>query len=131
MYKRILFMIIIVGIYDIYSTADSSGYGSNYTHPAITASAVENMIKDGALERYLKNEIELKDGLDTQFIFEPEFSDSEMIKQIERNNDVLGKEFRRKFPTRISQSYTANYLMVSGSEAEDHPTERSQHHFHH
>src|SRR4030065_2169172 len=128
MYRKLI--ILIIGISGIFSAVDSFGYGSNYTHPAITASAVDSIIKDGALERYLKNEIELKDGLNTQFSFQSEFSDSEIMKQIERNNDVFGKEFRRKFPTRISQSYTANYLMASGSEAEDHPTERSQHHFH-
>ena len=128
MYRKLI--ILIIGISGILSAVDSFGYGSNYTHPAITASAVDSIIKDGALERYLKNEIELKDGLNTQFSFQSEFSDSEIMKQIERNNDVFGKDFRRKFPTRISQSYTANYLMVSGSEAEDHPTERSQHHFH-
>src|SRR3989337_4088914 len=128
MYGKLI--IIIIGIFSILSTADSFGYGSNYTHPAITASAIDSMIKDGALERYLKDDIDLKDGFGTQFIFHSEFSDSEMMKQIERNNDVFGKEFRRQFPTRSAQSYTANYLMVSGSEAEDHPTERSQHHFH-
>src|SRR4030067_1046300 len=128
MYGKLI--ILIIGISSILSAADSSGYGSNYTHPAITASAVDSMIKDGDLERYLKDDIDLKDGLGTQFIFHSEFSDSEMMKQIERNNDVFGKEFRRQFPTRSAQSYTANYLMVSGSEAEDHPTERSQHPFH-
>ncbi len=130
MYKRILFMIFIVGIYDILSTSDSSGYGSNYTHPAITALAVDSLRRDGSLGRYLKDEIDLKEGFVTAFNFHSEFSDSEIIKQIERNNDVFGKEFRRKYPTRFTQPYTANYLMVSGSEAEDHPTERSQHHFH-
>lgn len=128
MYRRLI--ILIIGIFSILKTADSYGYGSNYTHPAITGLAVNIMIKDGALERYLKNEIELKDGLNSQFIFHSGFSTSEMMKQIERNNDVFGKEFRRKYPTRYAQSYTAKYLMVSGSEAEDHPTERSQHHFH-
>ena len=128
MYGKLI--ILIIGISSILSAADSFGYGSNYTHPAITASAIDSMIKDGALERYLKDDIDLKDGFGTQFIFHSEFSDSEMMKQIERNNDVFGKEFRRQFPTRSAQSYTANYLMVSGSEAEDHPTERSQHHFH-
>lgn len=124
-------IILIIGISSILGAADySSGYGSNYTHPAITASAVDSLINDRALERYLKDEIDLKDGLGAQFIFHPEFSDSEMLKQIERNNNVFGREFRRQFPTRSAQSYTAKYLMVSGSEAEDHPTERSQHHFH-
>src|SRR3989304_8125642 len=112
MYRKLI--ILIIGISGILSAVDSFGYGSTYTHPAITASAVDSIIKDGALERYLKNEIELNDGLNTQFSFQSEFSDSEIMKQIERNNDVFGKDFRRKFPTRISQSYTANYLMVSG-----------------
>ena len=129
MYRKLIFLII--GISSILGTADVSfGYGSNYTHPAITESAVDSMIKDGALERYLKDEIDLIDGLGTQFIFHSEFSDGEMLKQIERNNNVLGKEFRRQYPTQLAQSYTAKYLIVSGSEAEDHPTERSQHHFH-
>src|SRR3990172_142274 len=128
MYRKLI--ILIIGISGIFSAVDSFGYGSNYTHPAITASAVDSIIKDGALERYLKDDIDLKDGLGTQFIFHSESSDSEMMKQIERNNNVFGNDFRRKFPTRSAQSYTATYLMVSGSEAEDHPTERSQHHFH-
>src|SRR4030067_3121682 len=129
MYGKII--ILIIGLSSILGPADYSfGYGSNYTHPAITASAVEGMIKDGVLERYLKDEIELKDGLGTQFTFHPESSDSEMMKQIERNNNVLGREFLWQFPTLSAKSYTAKYLIVSGSEAEDHPTERSQHHFH-
>ena len=74
MYRKLI--ILVIGISSILSAADSSGYGSNYTHPAITVLAVDSMIKDGALERYLKDDIDLKDGLGTQFIFHSEFSDS-------------------------------------------------------
>ncbi|MCC6544609.1 MAG: PD40 domain-containing protein [Nitrospirae bacterium] len=123
-------LIIIIGISSILCADYSFGFGSNYTHPAITASAVDSMLKDRTLERYLKDDIDLKDGLGTQLVFHPEVSDSEMIKQVERNNKVFGKSFRRQFPTRSAQPYSAEYLLVSGSEAEDHPTERSQHHFH-
>ncbi len=130
MLRKILFIIIIIGNYHLLCPASSYSYGSNYTHPAITALAVDSLKNDGALDRYLKDEIDLKDGLGTPLIFHPEFVDAEMSKQVVRNNDVYGKKFRRQFPTRFDRSYTADYLMVSGSEAEDHPTERSQHHFH-
>ncbi|OGW44119.1 MAG: hypothetical protein A2132_06385 [Nitrospirae bacterium RBG_16_43_11] len=130
MYRRLIITILIIGISGILSAVDSFGYGSNYTHPAITALSVDNLVKDGSLDRYLKNQIDLKEGLDAIFIFHPEIAGSEISSQIERNNDVYGKDFRRRYPTRLAQSYTAKYLMVSGSEAEDHPTERSQHHFH-
>ncbi len=130
MYRRLIIIILIIWISGILSAVDSFGYGSNYTHPAITALAIDNLAEDGSLHRYLKNEIDIKDGLGATFNFHSEIADSEISSQIERNNDVPGKDFSRRYPTWFAQSYTAKYLLVSGSEAEDHPTERSQHHFH-
>ncbi|MCC7203420.1 MAG: PD40 domain-containing protein [Nitrospirae bacterium] len=129
MYWRIPMAIFIAVIYCIFSSEISFGYGSNYTHPAITALSLNSLEKDGALDRYLRNELDLQDGLSAHFAFHSEYSDSGILNQIIRNNDVYGMEFRRQYSTRMGQPYAAKYLMISGSEAEDHPTERSQHHF--
>lgn len=130
MYKRWLFTIIAIEILLTVNVTETHGFGSNYTHPTITRLALKDIVKEGQIDRYLKDELEMKDGIDSPLSFYPNIDDVVPYGEIERNNDVLGENLRRQYPTRFGKPYTAGYLMISGSEAEDHPTERAQHHFH-
>src|SRR3989304_7355721 len=98
MYRRLIITILIIGISGILNAVDSFGYGSNYTHPAITALSVDNLVKDESLDRYLKNQIDLKEGLDAIFIFHPEIAGSEISSWIHYTIDMYGKDFRRRYP---------------------------------
>ncbi|MBI5755630.1 MAG: PD40 domain-containing protein [Nitrospirae bacterium] len=134
MYKRLVFIILAIVILDILGIVDAIGFDSNYTHPTITRLAIGNIVEQGRIDRYLRDDIGLTDGLETSFLFRKGITGNEPIneeidRQIERNNNVPGKDLGRVYKTRFEEPYTAKYLIISGSEAEDHPTERSQHHF--
>lgn len=105
------------------------GFGSNYTHPAITKAAVGRVVEKGTLDRYLREDLEIREGINHPFSFYHNILGAPPEEEIERNNDVLGESLRRRYPTRFEKPYSAGYLIISGSEAEDHPTERAQHHF--
>lgn len=127
--KRLAVIIIIIAVMDTVNTIDAFCFGSNYTHPEITELAIDKAVKDGGIDRILKEELEFKDGIETPFVFSRNISGSVPEGEIERNNDILGKSLRRGYPTRFGEPYKARYLIIAGSEAEDHPTERAQHHF--
>lgn len=129
MYKRLVLVILIIEILNTLGAGDAYGFGSHYTHPSITRLAIDNLIKSGRIDRYLKEELEIKYGIDMPFLFYRNIAGGVPEGEIERNNDVLGKSMRRGSPTRFGEPYTGRYLIISGSEAEDHPTERAQHHF--
>lgn len=127
--KRFIVIAIVLDILILLATADVFGFGSNYTHPAITRAAVGKVVENGTLDRYLREDLEIREGINQPLSFYREISGAPPEEEIERNNDVLGESLRRRYPTRFEKPYSAGYLIVSGSEAEDHPTERAQHHF--
>ncbi len=129
MFRKLVLVVFIIEILGAFSAIEAFGFGSNYTHPAITRLAVENIVKNGSIDRYLKEELEMKDGIDSPLLFYRDIKGGIPEGEIERNNDVLGKSMRRGYPTKFGEQYTGRYLIISGSEAEDHPTERAQHHF--
>lgn len=129
MHRRLILFIIILAIFSILGTNELFGFGSNYTHPAITRMAVDNVISNGQINRYLKEELDIVDGITGKLTFHRDISEGLPEGEIERNNNVPGKTLRRGYPTIYGKQYTGRYLIISGSEAEDHPTERSQHHF--
>jgi len=111
------------------SIPDAFGFGSNYTHPSITKAAIVRLLGKGTIDRYLEEDLEMRGGINHPFSFHRNIAVLPPDEEIERNNDVLGESLRRRYPTRFDMPYTAGYLLISGSEAEDHPTERAQHHF--
>src|SRR3989304_5976223 len=129
MHRRLILLIIILEISGIFVTSELYGFGSNYTHPTITTLALDNVIRNGQMDRYLKEELDIQDGIIGKFTFHRNISEELPEKEIERNNNVPGKTLRRGYPTRYGREYEGRYLIIAGSEAEDHPTERSQHHF--
>ena len=129
MFRKFIFIIFILEILYTFEAVDVFGFGSNYTHPSITKLAIENIVENGRMDRYLKEELDIKDGIDSSFSFYRNIDSGMPESEVERNNDVIVKDMRRGYPTRLGGSYTGRYLLISGSEAEDHPTERAQHHF--
>ena len=129
MHRRLILLIIILEISGIFVTSELYGFGSNYTHPTITILALDNVIRNGQMDRYLKEELDIQDGIIGKFTFHRNISEELPENEIERNNNVPGKTLRRGYPTRYGREYEGRYLIIAGSEAEDHPTERSQHHF--
>ncbi|MBI4715599.1 MAG: hypothetical protein HY760_06660, partial [Nitrospirae bacterium] len=105
------------------------GFGSQYTHPRITEEAVSLLLTEGWNET-LRRQWGLSQGLETVVRFSSGVEDGIPDGEITRNNQVIGRSFQRQRPTFPETPYSLRYLLVSGSEAEDHPTERAQHHFH-
>ncbi|MBI5193933.1 MAG: PD40 domain-containing protein [Nitrospirae bacterium] len=131
MYKQlsvIIFFIIVVLFNNLINYNMAYGFGSSFTHPSITRLAVDNVVTIGEVDRLLKHELDIQDGIDSTFLFLRNVDITVPDKEIERNNDVVGS-FGRVYPSRFDTPYTGRYLVISGSEAEDHPTERAQHHF--
>lgn len=131
MYKKLNVIIFFIFVFLLNNLANSRlayGFGSSYTHPSITSVAVNNVATVGEVDRFLKDELDIQDGVDSTFMFLRNVDIAVPDTEIERNNDVMGS-FGRVYPTRFDTAYTGRYLIVSGSEAEDHPTERAQHHF--
>ncbi len=129
MIKRLVLVVFIIEILGVFSTRDAFGFGSNYTHPSLTRLAVDQMVKSGPINQYLREELGIRDGMDTPVLFHRNIDSGVPEGEIVRNNDVIGKDMRRVYPTKFEEPYTARYLIISGGEAEDHPTERAQHHF--
>lgn len=126
----IIFFMILLNLLGVLNISTTYGFGSAYTHPEITRLSLKEALRDGFIDRFLKEDIELQDGIDSVFQFSSGIEAPVPPEEIERNNDVLVKGLRRVYPTKIGNKYTGRYLIISGSEAEDHPTERAQHHFH-
>ncbi|MBI5406234.1 MAG: PD40 domain-containing protein [Nitrospirae bacterium] len=129
MFKKWVLVVFIMEILGAFSTGDAFGFGSNYTHPSLTRLAIDQMVRGGPIEQYLREELEIRDGLGTPVLFHHNSDSGVPEGEIVRNNDVIGKNMRRVYPTKFEEPYTARYLIISGAEAEDHPTERAQHHF--
>lgn len=133
MYKRLHIVFFVIILLLISGSEKSSGFGSSYTHPAITKLSVNHVVNSGEVNRILKEELDMQDGVDSTFLFHRSIDSSVPDSQIERSNDVFGSvfgsAFGRSYPTKFDKAYTGRYLIISGSEAEDYPTERAQHHF--
>ncbi|MDD5435061.1 MAG: hypothetical protein PH343_06500, partial [Nitrospira sp.] len=129
MYKKIYLIMFFIFVFGVIHTIEAFGFGSSYTHPSITKSAVNNVVNNGEVNRFLKEEMDMQDGIDSPFLFHRNVDIAVPDREVERNNDVFGSSFGRGYPTIFDKAYTGRYLIISGSEAEDYPTERAQHHF--
>jgi hypothetical protein len=121
--------IFLCGVLLLFGSGDLYAFGSNYTHPQITEKAIEYLLNEG-LDLRLQRQLGLSQGMETPVRFSDAVLDDVPVSEITRNNDVIVADLERHRPTEMGRPYSLRYLLISGSEAEDHPTERAQHHFH-
>ncbi len=122
--RKLTYIALSFLIINIWLTHSSYGYGNKITHPAITS----NAIGESAIDSYLKDQLGMSNGLQTQLRYQPEWYQTYIQYRLQRGGYSLGGNNR-----------TVLEWLKSGSVIEDEdkdilldslPSIRPRHHFH-